>query len=483
MTADVRPLEATTIEGNTLTEVELHIGKLCACLALVLCIASCTEESTEPGGVAGSGGTGGDAGTAGDDGTGGGGAGGAAGIGGQGGKAGGGSGGLGGGGGSGGSATCTPRAVPALARKPIEKPAGSAKWSLPVYITQAPGAPELYVVEQTGRIWVVRDDAGLSVPFLDLEGFVSLGFEEGLLGLAFHPDYNEPGAPDNGRFFVYYTQSGDPALRDVVAEYRRSESDPFIADSTEVQRLIDIGDKHSNHNGGMLAFGPEGYLYVGIGDEGLGFDPSRNGQNLDTLFATILRLDVSASSQAFAAPGNPFSATSDPPGDPRIWHYGLRNPWRFSFDRATGDMFIGDVGQNAWEEINFASAGTWANFGWSAYEASDPVNDVEIPTPITFPIRQISHASDPILERGNSVTGGYVYRGSAIEGLQGFYLYADFGNGNVAAFERVAGEVCNDQPIEELSQRQVSSFGEDNAGELYIMHLEVGEVYRIIAAP
>ena len=314
---------------------------------------------------------------------------------------------------------------------------------------------------------------------------MSSGYEEGLLGLAFHPDYNEPGDPDNGRFFIYYTRSGGSNIRDIVAEYRRSDENPFEADLTEVQRLVDLDDRYDNHNGGMISFGPDGYLYVGIGDEGLGNDPARHGQNLDTLFASILRLDVSAPDDQFAAPGNPFSPSTDPVGDPRIWHYGLRNPWRFSFDRNTGDMWIGDVGQDRWEEINFARADSTANFGWSAFEGEEVRNDdqLDTPTPPTSPLRAISHSMDPIVDRGNSVTGGYVYRGRAIEGLDGFYFYADFNNGNVGAFQRVAGEVCNDQAIEELSQSQVSSFGEDANGELYIMYLGAGEVYRIVAAP
>jgi glucose/arabinose dehydrogenase len=362
--------------------------------------------------------------------------------------------------------------------------AGRPAWNLPVYITQAPGAPELYVVEQSGRIWVVQNDTSLSTPFLDLGSVVSGGYEEGLLGLAFHPDYNEAGDPDNGRFFVYYTEPGGSFIRDVVAKYKRSAGDPLIADPNEVQRLVDLDDRAGNHNGGMITFGPDGFLYVSIGDEGGGGDTYNNGQNLSTIFATILRLDVDANGANFAAAGNPFSALTDPPGDPRIWHYGLRNPWRFSFDRETDDMYIGDVGQDSWEEINLAGPRIGGiNYGWSAYEGNEVFRDQTVPSPVTFPIRAISHDSDPTLGSGNSVTGGYVYRGNDIPGLGGFYFYGDFTNGRVAAFEYRSGLVCNDQAVDELSGDGLSSFGEDNDGELYLTFLNSGRVLRIIAAP
>jgi len=421
------------------------------------------------GGVGGMGATGGSAGTGGVGGTGA--SGGSAGT-----------GGVGGTGGTGGTPSCTPRVVPPLATKAIAEAAGRPSWHLPLYVTQTPSAPELYVVEQSGRIWVAQNDAALSDPFLDLRDVVSSAQEEGLLGLAFHPDYNKAGDPDNGRFFVYYTEPGGSRIRDVLAEYHRSAGDPLVADPTLVQRLIDLDDNRSNHNGGMMTFGPDGFLYLGIGDGGSG--QADNGQNLDTLFGTILRLDVDASNDGFAAPGNPFSASTQPPGDPRIWHYGLRNPWRFSFDRVMGDMYIGDVGAKAWEEIDFAAVATGGiNYGWSAYEGNEPRDDQPLPTPATFPIRVISHSSDPILGDGiAAVTGGYVYRGNGIPGLDGFYFYADFGNGRVAAFEYENGTLCNDQEVGELAGAFVSSFGEDNDGELYITYLG-GEVYRIVAAP
>jgi glucose/arabinose dehydrogenase len=439
------------------------------------------------GGIIGSGGMGGSGGTGGMIGSGG--SGGMIGTGGAGGSGGsGGSGGMIGTGGAGGTAACTPRAVPPLATEVIMHAADRSRWSSPLYLTQAPGAPELYVVEQTGLIWVVQNDLALATPFIDLSGTVSDAFEEGLLGLAFHPDYNTSGDPDNGRLFVYYTATGGSNIRDVVAEYDRSADNPLIADPVEVRRLIELDDRYSNHNGGMITFGPDGFLYVGIGDEGSVGDPHNNGQDLNTLFGTILRLDVDASNNSFAAADNPFSASTDPPGDPRIWHYGLRNPWRFSFDRMTGEMYIGDVGEGDWEEIDLAPSGvSGLNYGWSAYEGvvefvgGSGVGD--LPTPVTFPIDVIPHSNDPHLGDALSVTGGYVYRGNAIAGVEGFYLFGDWGTGRVAALEHQNGHVCNRQEIPELAGSGLSSFGEDNDGDLYMLFSNSGEVLRIVTAP
>jgi glucose/arabinose dehydrogenase len=382
---------------------------------------------------------------------------------------------------------CTPRDVPALATEQVAPGFG---WHKPLFVTQAPDAPELYVLEQgddqnPARILVVESGNPPST-FLDLTSLVNEGFESGLLGLAFHPDYNTPSDPNNGRFFVFYT-TVDPR-KNVVAEYVRSAGDPLAANPNEVQRLVNLDDRQQNHNGGMVTFGPDGFLYVAIGDEGGSGDPYLNGQNLSTIFGTILRLDVDASGAGFAAAGNPFSASTDPAGDPRIWHYGLRNPWRFSFDRDTREMYIGDVGQGDWEEIDVALADeSGLNFGWSAYEGNEPFaggSGVEdLPTPATFPIDVIPRESDPHLGNARSVTGGYVYRGDAISGLDGFYLFGDFQRGRVAAFEYRDGQTCNRQEIQELAGNGLSSFGQDNDGELYLTFLNSGEVLRIVEAP
>lgn len=452
------------------------------CAVLLAACVDTTNNGGGSGGTAGAGGTGGAGGTVGAGGTAG--AGGDPGTGGTAAAAG-----AGGAAGSGGALGCVPREAPALATQEI---APGFAWHKPLFVTQAPGAPELYVVEQgdeqnPARILIVPSGSA-PTPFLDLTALANVGYELGLLGLAFHPDYNEPEDDDNGRFFVFYTSDGDTtSYKNIVAEYARSQASPLVADPNPVRLLIDLNDRRENHNGGMIAFGPDGFLYVGIGDEGGAGDPELNGQDLNTLFGTILRLDVDALGAGFAAAGNPFSASSNPPGDPRIWHYGLRNPWRFSFDRQTSEMYIGDVGQNAWEEIDVVPAGVGGiNFGWSVYEANELYpggSDVDdLLGTATFPVDAIPHVNDPHLGNAQSVTGGYVYRGDAIPELRGFYLFADFRRSRVAAFEHKNGGVCNRQEIEALFGSGPSSFGEDNDGELYMTFLNSDQVVRIVQA-
>ena len=369
-----------------------HLG-LVVLLATTLC--ACSEDGTPAAGGGGSAGSGGGAAGRGGDGgsPGGGGSGGDVGTGGQGGST--------GAGGGGGMAACTPREAPALTTQTIAQASGRPKWSLPVFLTQAPDAPELYVVEQTGRVWPVRGDTSLDDPFLDLSSVVNSGYEEGLLGLAFHPDYNRDGDPDSGRFFVFYTENDGSGSRNVVAEYRRSAGDPLVADPIEVRRLVDIYDRYSNHNGGMLTFGDDGFLYASIGDEGSGGDPQNNGQDLSTLFGTILRLDVDASDNAFAAVGNPFSASSSPPGDPRIWHYGLRNAWallvrpgdRRHVHRRRGPRRVGRDQLRRRPAPGRTSAGAPTKETKNYRESEHPHAGT------TFPIRVISHDSDPIVEQ------------------------------------------------------------------------------------
>ena len=232
----------------------------------------------------------------------------------------------------------------------------------PVFVTHAGDASgRMFVVEKKGVIAILRDGSRAEQPFLDISDLInSSGSEQGLLGLAFHPDYTS-----NGRFFVYYTASnGDNTL----ARYQVSD-DPDVADPTSAQVLFAQPDFAANHNGGMLAFGPDGYLYVGLGDGGGGGDPQANGQKRSTLLGKLLRLDVNGDEPYAVPPDNPWSAGADQ-ARPEIWAYGLRNPWRFSFDRATGDLYIGDVGQNAYEEIDFQPAGASGgqNYGWNTRE-------------------------------------------------------------------------------------------------------------------
>jgi len=312
---------------------------------------------------------------------------------------------------------------------------------------------------------VVRDGALLATPFVDLANRISCCGERGLLGLAFHPDY-----ADNGRFFVNYTNvDGDTE----VVELARS-GDPDVASPETVRTFFVVEQPFANHNGGMLAFGPDGYLYVGLGDGGAGGDPQDNAQSLDTKLGKLLRMDVDAYPEP--PPGNLAG------GDPDLWAFGLRNPWRFSFDRATGDLYIADVGQNALEEINVAPAGQGGlNYGWRIMEGSQcfqPETGCDMDG-LTLPV--VEYGRDV----GCSVTGGYVYRGDALPGLEGRYLYGDFCSNRVFSFRWEAGAVRDDVELTtELDPdgqiQGLTSFGEDAAGELYVVSRS-GSVFRIEA--
>jgi glucose/arabinose dehydrogenase len=334
----------------------------------------------------------------------------------------------------------------------------------PLYVTNAgDGSGRLFVLEQGGRIYIVQNDQRLETPFLDLTEMVSpdangSGYSErGLLGLAFHPDYET-----NGLFFVHYTDvNGDT----VVARYSVSD-DPNIADPNSAVTLLTAEQPYPNHNGGQLAFGPDGYLYIGLGDGGSGGDPQNNAQTLSNLLGKVLRIDVGdgAESEGYTIPAdNPFVS-----GDaaPEIWAYGLRNPWRFSFDSESGDLYVADVGQNNWEEVNFLPSGSpgGANFGWRIYEASHPYSGEAAPPDLIMPIAEYSHSE------GISVTGGYVYRGEQIADLQGIYLYGDFGYGTIWYTYQDAAGVWQNGVYKRNTGLTISSFGVDEAGELYLVN-------------
>ncbi len=348
----------------------------------------------------------------------------------------------------------------------------------PVYVTQPPGESDaLYVVEKDGRILVVEDGEVRAEPFMDIRDQVGRGHNErGLLGLAFHPDYRE-----NGRFFIYYTP--DAQHKNVTAEWTIDDGEP-----REVRRLIEPTDPEGNHNGGMITFGPDGYLWVGMGDGGGGGDRHGdigNGQNIETLFGAILRLDVDAPDRDFAAEGNPFVGRD---GKDQIWAYGLRNPWRFSFDRDSGELFIGDVGQNEIEEVSYAPADAQAplNFGWRAYEGNTVYDDdlTESVEDHVAPIVTFAHGSkEAPIRNGCSITGGYVYRGDAAPGLEGAYIYGDFCSQDVAAFTYCDGEVVGHQRVPGLRGlgSGLGSFGEDTAGNVYLLYHTSGDVLRITA--
>jgi len=332
----------------------------------------------------------------------------------------------------------------------------------PVYVTHAgDGTGRLFVVEQPGVIRIIQNSRLLTRPFLDIQSRVIAGGEMGLLSVAFHPEYER-----NGRFFVNYTaDSGN--LRTVIAEYRVSD-DPNVAGRSE-RVLLEIAQPYRNHNGGLNLFGPDGMLYVGMGDGGSGGDPHNNGQRLDALLGKLLRLDVNGEGPYVVPRDNPFVGRAGARGE--IWAYGLRNPWRFSFDRPTGRLFLADVGQNAWEEVDLIEKG--GNYGWRIMEGahcfapSSGCSTAGLQLPIAEYDRQ----------GGCSITGGYVYRGTRIRALVGRYLFSDYCSGRLWALRESGDRWVMEQLLE--TGLRVSSFGEDQAGELYIVDHQ-GAVYRIV---
>ena len=335
------------------------------------------------------------------------------------------------------------------------------------------GSNRIFVVEKGGLIRIVRDGALLPDPFLDISGGVSGGGEQGLLGLAFHPDY-----PDDPRFFVNYT---DPAGDTWVSSFTVDPSNPDRADPGSEVRMLFIAQPYANHNGGALAFGPDEYLYIGMGDGGSGGDPHGNGQKLGTLLGKVLRIDVDSTSgdKAYGTPAdNPFVSTEF--ALPEIYALGLRNPWRLSFDRETGDLWIGDVGQNAWEEIDVARAGaSGQNFGWNRMEGNHcfrPADGCD-QADLTPPVTEYSHDASG----GCTVIGGYVYRGTAQPDLAGGYLFADYCSGTIWAISP-SGDEFREPTVVAESGASISSFGEDEAGELYVTDIRAGQLLRVVAS-
>jgi glucose/arabinose dehydrogenase len=320
---------------------------------------------------------------------------------------------------------------------------------------QSDGSGRLFVIEKLGRIRIIENDQLVDAPFLDITDRVgSDGNEQGLLGLAFHPQYQE-----NGRFFVNYTDTrGDT----VIARFQVT-SDPNVADPSSEVPLLGIDQPFANHNGGVLAFGPDGLLYAGLGDGGSQGDPNGNAQNTDVLLGKILRLDVDSA--------DPYAVPADNPFGNEVWAYGLRNPWRMSFDRATGDLYIGDVGQGQWEEIDFLPAGSSGgiNLGWDYREGA---HDYEGggPDGMLDPVAEYSHP-----EGGCSVTGGYVYRGSMPE-WSGIYLYGDYCTGMIWGLLQVDGGWQN-QLLFDVDVT-ITSFGQDEAGEVYLIS-DNGGIFRL----
>lgn len=332
------------------------------------------------------------------------------------------------------------------------------------YMTHAGDQQVMYLVIKSGLVLVVVNDTLRAEPFLDISDRVnSRGSEQGLLSIAISPST----APER-YVYVYYT-GADGGV--VISRYPMDTA-ANTADQGSEQILLTIAQPFPNHNGGQLKFGPDGMLYIGVGDGGSGGDPQNHGQNPSTLLGNLLRIDVSSSASPYAIPED--NPTISPNARPEIWAWGLRNPWRFSFDRQTGDLYIADVGQNKFEEINFvpATSAGGENYGWNLYEGFEPFKGGDT-AGLTMPIYQYGRAL------GCSVTGGYVYRGTQIAGLQGAYLYSDYCTGTIWALWRDASGAWQNNTLLE-SGLNVSSFGEDANGELYVMDLN-GGLYRIEA--
>jgi glucose/arabinose dehydrogenase len=372
-------------------------------------------------------------------------------------------------------AATTTSAAPSTTAAPAARAASSAQFRAarvrlvevatleqPVAMAVRPGDGTLYLVEQVGRVRAVRGGRLDPTPVVDISGQVNAGGERGLLGLAF--------SPDGGYLYLHYTDlAGDHQVSELVMGGRR-------ADPGSERSVLRIDDPFGNHNGGQLAFGPDGRLYLGFGDGGGGGDPQGNGQSLGSLLGKILRIDPRPGG------GRPYRVPSDNPfvdragARPEIWAYGLRNPWRFSFDPASGDLWIGDVGQNAFEEVDREPAGSGGrNYGWNRREGRHAYAGGERP----------GGAVDPVIEYGRAggactVIGGFVYRGQRIRGLRGAYLYGDYCAGLVRAARVRGGKVAEQRDLG-LNVPSLSSFGVDAAGELYALSLG-GPVYRISPA-
>jgi glucose/arabinose dehydrogenase len=345
----------------------------------------------------------------------------------------------------------------------------------PVDLQAPPGdTARVFILEKGGRIRIAKHGVLLARPFLDISTLVTTGTEQGLLGLAFHPSY-----ASNGRFFIDYTNLGGDTR---VVAFTVS-SDPDSADPAGTP-ILSVAQPFPNHNGGQLAFGPDGFLYIGLGDGGSGGDPRGNGQSLGTLLGKILRIDVDGAAPYAVPPSNPFVGRAGAMGE--IWSYGLRNPWRFSFDATSGAMWIGDVGQDAWEEIDVEPAGVGGrNYGWNRMEGTHcyPAGSACDTTGLTRPLLEYPHRPDC------SVTGGYVYRGSAMPELDGTYFYGDFCSGKIRSARLVGTMATEMQDWTPVLRResggaltQISSFGVDARGELYMLLLD-GDVYCLRRKP
>jgi len=333
-------------------------------------------------------------------------------------------------------------------------------------VKAADGMNRLFILEQPGLVRVLKGGVALKPPFLDIRSEVSCCGERGLLGLAFHPDY-----VNNGTIYVNYTDvDGDT----VIARFSAAADNLEQIDPESEVILLNISQPYANHNGGGMAFGPDGYLYIGLGDGGSANDPQGNAQNTNTLLGKILRIDVNEGEYYAIPQDNPFVTGG---GLPEIWAYGLRNPWRFTFDSHTGDLYIGDVGQNTWEEINFrpVMAPSGANFGWNFREGTHEFEGVPpVDLQLIDPVAEYAH------DQGCSVTGGVVYRGNALPEWNGVYLYGDYCLGKIWGLLPTASGAWQNKLVFETGFN-ITAFGQDEAGEVYLVDYS-GGLYQLIHA-
>lgn len=339
--------------------------------------------------------------------------------------------------------------------------------SFPVFVTAAPGdTSRLFIVEKGGTVRVVKNGTLLPTPFIDLGARVTTGSEQGLLGMAFHPT--------DGRVVLSFTVPGPTGGgRSRVATFTTG-ANPDVLDPASEALVLEVDQPYTNHNGGDVAFGPDGYLYFGLGDGGAGGDPQGHGQSRDDLLGSILRLDLDHGLPYTVPASNPFVGQAGI--RPELWNWGMRNPWRFSFDRANGNLYIADVGQNAWEEVDVqpASSAGGENYGWAELEGTHCYGGGGCSSAGTvLPVTEYNH------DDGCSITGGYVYRGTAIPAIAGTYFYSDYCEGWVRSFVYQGGRATEAKSWPDLATgQQVTSFGQDARGELYIA-VANGTIYRI----
>ncbi len=343
--------------------------------------------------------------------------------------------------------------------------------AFPVALSNAgDGSGRIFILEKKGLVRVLSNGQLLAIPFLDIRDRAgSKGSEQGLLGIAFHPDFKQ-----NGFFYVDYTNNnGDTTISRFSADPSAAPADQ-VADAGSEKILLTVKQPFANHNGGHILFGPDGMLYIGMGDGGSGGDPNGNGQSLQTLLGKILRIDVNNDDPYAIPPGNPFASGG---GLAEIWAYGLRNPWAFSFDAQTGDLFIADVGQDQWEEIDFLPAGfaeVPANFGWNIKEGTHPYKETASPpADLIDPVFEYSH------DLGCSITGGGVYRGKNLPAFNGIYIYADYCAGTIWGLIHQADGSWQNQTLFETGLK-ITGFGTDESGEIYFVTQEDG-VFELAA--